>query len=191
MTADRQQAESWCRQIWGGRFGFAITALGLYPDVVNGRYRHRTFRHLPFEWPAQVEELLDALLPRSAHADVYVAPLLRDAPNRRQGHSQPLSGRHLWLDADGWDTEQEQLLAELGVPVVRVQSGGGPGRWHLYPDLGHELPGAGLAAAAKELAARCGADRHGGDNKLLRLPGTLNHKPRLVGLEPGAVRLLP
>jgi hypothetical protein len=41
------------------------------------------------------------------------------------------SGSHVWLDADEWDPEREALLAELDVPVHRVESGGVPGRWHL------------------------------------------------------------
>lgn len=190
-ATEQLEAELWCASVWSDRTGWAIAAVGHDPYLVDSKLKHRRFQQFAFEWPADRDRMLGVLLPRASTCDTYVAPLLRDAPNRRAADSAPLPGRYAWLDADEWDEDRQRVLDGLHTRVLTVESGGGPGRLQLYVDLGRELPGHIVAGVSRELAQRCSTDTYGGDTKLLRLPGTLNHKPRLRGGEPGRVRVLP
>ncbi len=191
-SPDRAAAERWCDRLWDARSGWAIAGFGVDAYLTNsGRYRFRYFRQLPFWWPSERSRLLDLLLSAATGADVYVAPLLRDAPSRRQAISRPLVGRFAWLDADDWDDQRHRELRICSAQLWTVASGGSPTSQHLYVDLEELLPGSQVARYSKRLARAFRTDTHGGDNKLLRLPGTLNHKPRLVGGQPGLVRWLP
>lgn len=127
----------------------------------------------------------------AATADVYCTVLLRDAPSRRYGDSQPLSGRTPWIDADNWSEAQHAQLLSWGCQVWRVASGGGPHRRHVYVDLAEDLPGTEIAQLSRRLSKAFGQDNYGGNNKLLRLPGTFNHKPVREGRPPQLVRWEP
>ena len=186
----RAQAVEWCEALWGDRVGWAITALGREPYLKAGRLQHARFEQRHYRWPEDRERLLIELLPQAPRWDVYASPLLRSKPNRREADSEPLDGQHVWLDADEWDDQRERVLAALGAPVMRVASGGAPERLHLYVDLGELLPGRTVADMAKLLTEDCRTDTYGGSGKLLRLPGTLNHKPRLQGMDAGHVVIL-
>jgi len=187
----REQAERWCSALWGDRQGWALTAVGRSPQMSSGRFRHACLDQFPYQWPDDRDRLLSELLPLADGCDVYVAPLLRSAPNRRNADSEPLDGQHVWLDADEWDEERERVLAGYEAPVLRVQSGGAHGRMHLYLDVGERRPGHQIARMAQLLSQDLRTDTYGGANKLLRLPGTMNHKPVLLGQPAGAVILLP
>lgn len=186
-----EQAEFWCDSLWADRRGWAITAVGHEPYLTEtGKLSHRRFEQRVFRWPTQKAELLESLLKLAATCDIYAAPLLRDKPNRRKADSAPIEGRFLWLDADEWDDDRQAELDRLEVPVLVVESGS-PGHLHLYPDAGEILPGATIARASQQLSAVCRTDTFGGAEKVMRLPGTLNHKPRVLGGEAGIVRLRP
>lgn len=182
MDSCRQQAERWCTEIWGDRQGWALTALGHGPTLRGDKYSHSSFETRPYAWPEDQNRLLSDLLPLADVCDVYVAPLLRSAPNRREKDSEPLLGRHVWLDADEWDNDREEVLLALEAPVIRVASGGRPGKMHLYVDVAELLPGRTITAMARTLSQDCRTDTFGGSNKVLRLPGTKNHKPTCKGL---------
>lgn len=190
MDSCRQQAERWCTEIWGEREGYALTALGHGPTLLAGKYTHSRFEMRPYTWPEDRDRLLSELLPLANVCDVYVAPLLRSAPNRREKDSQALPGRHVWLDADEWDDAREEVLIALEAPVLRVVSGGKPGKMHLYVDVGELLSGQMITEMARTLSQDCRTDTHGGSNKVLRLPGTKNHKPTCHGLPAGDVVIL-
>ena len=190
MDLSRQQAERWCAELWGQREGYALTALGHGPMLRDAKYAHSRFETRAYAWPKDRNRLLSELLPLANVCDVYVAPLLRSAPNRREKDSEPLPSRHVWLDADEWDAEREQVLLALEAPVLRVVSGGKPGKMHLYVDVGELLPGQMITDMARTLSQDCRTDTHGGSNKVLRLPGTKNHKPTVVGLRAGDVVIL-
>ena len=186
----RQQADRWCTEIWGDRQGWALAVLGHGPTLRASKYAHSRFETRPYAWPKDRNRLLSELLPLANVCDVYVAPLLRSAPNRREKDSEPLPGRHVWLDADEWDAEREQVLLALEAPVLRVVSGGKPGKMHLYVDVGELLSGQMITEMARMLSRDCRTDTHGGSNKVLRLPGTKNHKPTCHGLPAGDVVIL-
>jgi len=94
----REQAERWCSALWGDREGWALTAVGRSPQMSSGRFRHTRLDHLPYWWPDDRDRLLSELLPLADSCDVYVAPLLRSAPNRRTADSEPLDGQYVWLE---------------------------------------------------------------------------------------------
>ncbi len=195
MTAfdpGRAAAGLWCDRVWQQREGWAITALGLDPYLTTeGTYAFRGFRQASFRWPSQRRDLLDVLLRQAAEADVYMAPLLRDRPSRGHTRSRPKPGRYAWMDADNWDDERHSQLLRSGVEILSVASGGTSVSRHLYVDLGELLPGEVVTDYSKRLARAFSADNYGGNAKLLRLPGTWNHKPRVAGGQAGAVRWLP
>lgn len=192
LAGDRSAAGLWCGRLWDGRPGWAITAVGRDPHLTAaGKYTFRAFRHRSFRWPHQRDQLLEGLLDAAPDADVYVAPLLRDRPGRSQTNSRALEGSYAWLDADDWDEDRQAELLSTGVQVWSVASGGHSGSRHLYVDLGELLPGAEVTRYSRRLARAFGTDTHGGDNKLLRLPGTFNQKPRSAGGQPVPVRWLP
>ena len=176
--------------LWGDRAGWACTARGIDPfRDAKGGYKHREWKEVAYRWPEARGDLLRDLV-SAASDDAYVAPLLRDARTRRVAESSPLPGRYAWLDADHWDPEREHQLAATGARILQVDSGGGNGSRHIYVDLEALEPGLAVADYAKRLADALGTDTYGGDNKLLRLPGTFNHKPRVAGGRPQLVRWL-
>jgi len=113
MADAREQAERWCSALWGDRQGWALTAVGGSPQMSSGRFRHTRLDHLAYRWPDDRDRLLSELLPQADSCDVYVAPLLRSAPNRRNADSEPLDGQHAWLDADEWDEDRERVLGRV------------------------------------------------------------------------------
>jgi len=122
----------------------------------------------------------------AADSDVYATVLLRDRPNRRARDSRALSGSYAWLDADGWDADRHERLLGLGCPVLVVDAGS-PGHRHLYLDIGSRLSAGRVTDCSRRLQVMFRTDTHGGDNKLLRVPGTVNHRARLTGHGDGAL----
>lgn len=191
-STDRAAAELWCERLWGDRPGWAVACVGTGQYLTpTGMYRFSGgLRQRAFKWPDRRTDLLDELLERAGASDTFVAPLLRDAPSRRYAESRALEGSVAWLDADGWDEARHAELLSAGSQVWPVDSGGRPGHRHLYIDLGELLPASAVLRYSARLARAFRTDSAGGDNRLLRLPGTLNHKPRIVGGQPGLVRWL-
>ncbi len=181
-SRQRAQADLWFDRMWGDQQGFAQTALRDRRPGSGKPFEARAYR-----WPAQRDELPEALLAAALSLDVYVGVLLRDRPSRKSSRSSPLPGRYAWVDADPWGPEQVQLAASLPAATLMVESGA-PGHLHLYVDLGELRPGAEVAELSRQLTDRFGCDDFGGDNKLLRLPGTFNHKYVERGQPPLPVR---
>lgn len=186
-------ADDWTDMIWEQRKGFAVVGVGVEPRMIEGKYKYRSFRSQYFEWPDDRQELLSTCVAvAGSPADVFVSPLLRDRPSRSQDASAPLPGSWGWIDADPWTDEQQALLDAFDTRVVTVHSGGRPENRHLYVELDREYQGQQVAAISAAMTTYFGTDTHGGDNKFLRLPGTLNHKPAVRdGLEPVRVLMLP
>jgi len=172
------QAAALLDLLYVGGQGYAV----LHLRDVNDRHSEAWY-----VWPADRQRMLrDAAANR--HEDVYMAVLLRDRPNRRVPDSNPLPGRMLWLDVDREDDSLWPKLVELGLPVYQVRSGGSTHSRHLYLDLGELLTGQRLTALASELATLLSTDTAGGNNKLLRVPGTANLKPLKAGRAAGLVQ---
>jgi hypothetical protein len=190
LEVDGEAADRWCRLIWGERHGQAQTARRYNGHDHGCKDGKDLFKAKAYGWPTDADRLIEELLSEALVADIYVCPLLRDKPNRRKADSHPLMGRYAWMDADGWDDERQALLLSTGLEVLTVGSGGPKGGRHLYVDLTQDFPGAVVAEWSRRLAKGFHTDTYGGDNKLLRLPGTFNHKGRAAGGSSGAVRWL-
>lgn len=178
-TAHAAAAALWMARLWGGQGGYACLCLGhgghLSP---SGRYEFDRFSQTFHRWPHSRARLLNQAMTASAQADVYVGVLLRAKPSRQAGTALP--GRVAWADVDGpWTADRARALDRLaGRAVWQVRSGTGR---HLYLPLDEAEPPDGLEAWNRRLAALLTADAGWSETKLLRLPGTLNHKPRAIG----------
>jgi hypothetical protein len=175
-------AAVWMARVWGDREGYAGIFLGHgghYPD--GGGYAFTRFESRWFRWPKQLPDALELVVGACTQADVFTGVLLRDGPSRRWGNARP--GRVCWADVDGdWTPERDQAIRRLrasGVTVWQVASGSG-GR-HVYVVPGMLLPPDQLEAYNRRLAAFLAADAGWSETKVLRPPGTFNHKPRARG----------
>ena len=178
-TARAAAAALWMARLWGDRPGFACLCVGLGGHLSQtGSYGFDRFTQCFHRWPAGRHRLLAQAMAAADQADVYVGVLLRSGPSRRAGTAQP--GPVAWADVDGpWTTQRAQALDRLGGwPTWQVHSGSGR---HLYLPLGELEPPARLEGWNRRLAALLEADSGWSETKLLRLPGTYNHKPRARG----------
>jgi hypothetical protein len=187
-TGRAAAAALWMARLWGDQDGHACLCLGLDGHLgQSGRYAFRRFTQGFHRWPADRHRLLAQATAAADQADVYVGVLLRSRPSRRAGTAR--LGRVAWADIDGaWTTQRAQALARLGGwPTWQVHSGSGR---HLYLPLENLEPPERLEGWNRRLAALLDADSGWSETKLLRLPGTYNHKPRAAGGRSKLVRWL-
>lgn len=188
-TARAAAAALWMARIWGDQQGYACLCLGLGGHLNSGgSYVFARFTQSFHPWPAGRLRLLARAMAAAADADVYVGVLLRARASRRAGTA--LAGRVAWADVDGaWTSQRAQALKRLdGRPIWQVQSGSGR---HLYLPLDEHEPPERLEGWNRRLAALLDADAGWSETKLLRLPGTFNHKPRAADGPPTPVVWLP
>jgi hypothetical protein len=185
-------AAVWMARIWGDREGYAGVHLGHgghYPN--GGSYEFARFESRWFRWPDNLDLALQLVVGACEAADVFTGVLLRAFPSRKAGKALP--GRVAWADVDGqWTPEREQAIRQLrgrGVPVWQVESGSG-GR-HVYAQRPETLPAGQLEAYNRRLGALLDADSGWSETKVLRPPGTYNHKPRPRGEPSAPVRWVP
>jgi hypothetical protein len=179
-------AAVWMARIWGDREGYAGVHLGHgghYPN--GGAYEFARFESRWFRWPDNLDLALQLIVSTCEAADVFTGVLLRKFPSRRAGKA--LAGRVAWADVDGdWTPERERAVDQFrgsGATVWQIASGSG-GR-HVYVRLAEPDMPERLEAYNRRLAALLGADAGWSETKVLRPPGTWNHKPRPHG-EPSA-----
>lgn len=123
--------------------------------------------------------------------DVYVAVLLRRAGTTGRKKDSAMPGSVAWADIDGdWTGRRQDTLDGLGVPSWSVVSGARGGR-HLYVPLGEQLQPDDLEPVNRRLSLAFDGDDGWERTKVLRLPGTTNHKPRPLGQPSVPVRWLP
>jgi hypothetical protein len=175
-------AAVWMARVWGSREGFAGIHLGHgghYPE--GGAYEFARFESQWFCWPGELAAALELIVGAGDKADVFAGVLLRSGRSRKAGNA--LAGRVCWADVDGdWTPARDQAIRRLrasGVTVWQVASGSG-GR-HVYVVPGMLLPPDQLEAYNRRLAAFLDADSGWSETKVLRPPGTFNHKPRARG----------
>jgi hypothetical protein len=185
-------AAVWMARMWGDREGYASVHLGHgghYPN--SGSYEFARFESRWFRWPGELADALQLVVGACEQADVFAGVLLRSGPSRKAGNALP--GRVAWADVDGdWTPEREQAIGQLrgrGVPVWQVESGSG-GR-HIYAQRPEPLEPSQLEADNRRLAAFLAADSGWSETKVLRPPGTFNHKPRPHGDDSVPVRWRP
>jgi hypothetical protein len=181
------QASEWMERAWGDRSGFFVSAYGVgghYDEY--GKYTHKRWHERPGRWPDDYERLLDEVIGRAETDDVYVAPYLRSVPSRKKGSALPSD--LLYADLDVVDASLNGFEALLvGPGGLVVNSGQG---LHVYLGLPDALEPAELERLNRQLAHRLGADAGWSENKVLRLPGTWNHKGRARGGESLPVQIV-
>ncbi len=137
-------------------------------------------RFLPADAPARASALIASLV---ARCDVYVGVALREGA--RHGGRAAIAGSHLvWLESDHALTA-ERLRAFACQPSILIASGT-PGHVQAYWRLERTAPAAAVEAVNRRLAYALAGDGGCADiARILRPPGTLNHKhtpPRPVTL---------
>jgi AAA domain-containing protein len=185
----RTQAQRWTGAVWGKQFGYFLSAYGIgghFDD--QGKYEFKSFHQRPGRWPDDRDRFLNEALERAERDDVFVAPYLRSVPDRKKGSALPSDV--LYADLD--EAPDGQLMTPGG--VLLLGPGGllvssGLGR-HVYARLPEELEPDELEVLNRHLAFALGADAGWSENKVLRLPGTFNHKPRARGGASVPVELL-
>ncbi len=115
--------------------------------------------------------------------DVYVGVALRDGA--RHGGRAAISAMHLaYIESDHADTAER--LANFAHPPTMVVASGTPGHHQVYWLLDEPRPPAQVETVNRRLAVALGGDPACFDAaRILRSPGTLNHKhtpPRAVSL---------
>jgi putative DNA primase/helicase len=178
-TGRAAAAALWMARLWGDRDGHACLGVGVDGHLTpGGGYQFGRFTQSFHRWPAGRDRLLAQAMAAADQADVYVGVLLRSGPSRRAGTAQ--AGRVAWADVDGaWTTQRARALGRLGGwPTWQVQSGSGR---HLYLPLDDLEEPERLEGWNRRLAILLAADSGWSASKLLRLPGTFNHKPRAAG----------
>ncbi len=185
----------WCGRLWGRREGRAVVGFGhdgQYGDSLSYRFGKdgRGWEQRNYAWPGDCERLLDDALGAAADVDVYVSVLLHQAGASGRERATALGGSVAWADVDGdWTPERQVALDTLEVDAWHVESGARGGR-HVYVPLGEEVDPDRIEQINRRLARALDADDGWSRTKVLRLPGTLNHKPRPFGAPSAPVRWL-
>jgi hypothetical protein len=178
-TGRAAAAALWMARLWGDRPGYACLCVGLDGHLsYSGGYEFGRFTQSFHRWPVGRYRLLAQAIAAADTGDVYAGVLLWRGRLRRAGTAQP--GRVAWADVDGpWTAQRAQALDRLGGwPTWQVQSGSGR---HVYLPLDELEPPTRLEGWNRRLGALLAADSGWSQTKLLRLPGTYNHKPRARG----------
>jgi hypothetical protein len=187
MTATAAEPALWAQRLWGDQHGHACLGLGHDGHFADtGRYEFSRFEQRFYLWPASAARLIDTALTLCDTLDVYVGVLLRARPSRKHGDACP--GQVAWADVDGpWTPERDQALGRLLTEraVWQVDSGGGR---HIYLPLDAPEPPDRLEGWNRRLGALLHADAGWSETKVLRLPGTYNHKQRARGYASTPVR---
>ena len=173
-----EQARRWVNAVWGeqpGHFHFAFGVGGHFNGA--GKYAHKRWHERSGRWPDDRDRFLAEAIGRAEADDVYVAPYLRSNASRKKGNA--LASRMVYVDVDEAREENRGFARLLiGPGGLLVNSGHG---LHVYITLSRAVEPDELEQLNRHLAHRLHADAGWAENKLLRLPGTWNHKTRASG----------
>lgn len=171
----REQAERFLTIIFGA---YGPDALIDFRTLGAGGPRESFYPNTP-DGHAQV--IAAAIQADKAGRDVYVGVLPRSRPDGSK--AAVVTAGCIFADMD--DVDDLDTTAWPFAPSVVVRSGGG---FHLYwlfvapVDLSTNEAKADFEAVLKALIARIGADDGAKDcSRILRVPGTVNHKPKRNG----------
>ena len=138
------------------------------------------------EYPKMLSSI-DVLAKAEPDRDQFMGVLLR---NEEKGTSSACKATTEWLWSDV-DTKKSNfaavLRASIPEPQIVVDSGHG---WHLYWHLKEPVPTVAATGAMSVLADLLGGDTVGDPARILRLPGSVNHKNgddlpvRIIRLDP-------
>lgn len=173
---DRDAAATYLHAVFGREKGTAQLAIGYGPHRDDrGKYRHHDWSEIGFEWPDDLDGILDRVkhVLASTAADVYVRPYLAPDARVRRAKGNAVARRLIHADRDG----TEPLVLPRSLPHLFAVDSGTPGHEHVYVPVDDDLTVEWHEALCRGLAAKVGqADAKISDNDVLRLPGTWNHK---------------
>jgi hypothetical protein len=157
---DADAAQEWMQALWGKTSGWANLQIGTTQES--------------FRWPGDKDKLLARVLQAAPEFDVWAAVLLRTSNGRSNGNGRP--GKHAWCDADADKAtpEREEILSRVRHFAV---ASGTPGNLQVYVPLSTLQQPEGLRELNGRLRLAIGGDSTDDPARVLRIPGTLNHKP--------------
>lgn len=172
------QASRWVDLAWGERTGFFFFSFGVGGHFnEKGRYSFEHWVERNGCWPDDRDRFLDEAISKSGDCDIYVAPHLRSNASRKKGNA--LANDLLYADVDNLTADLKGFERPLiGPGGFLVRSGEGI---HVYVRVAELLEPPELERWNRRLAAHLHADAGWAENKVLRLPGTWNHKSRARG----------
>lgn len=159
---------------------FLDQILGTERGWVSTAYKRgdKVWQEETFEWPAGKDKLLAWAKAKAPRGDVFICPAVRMYKRRQKGEGKGLLW--LWADVDmeKIPSKHHEAIAKRikALGTVVVSSGSGDNR-HVYVKLDHEVTAAEHERLNTGLRDFLKADNKQADNSLLRLPGTVNHKP--------------
>ncbi len=185
-----EHARAFTECLWARLGGWACLAVGVSPFWEDGRYRHTGFLEVFRRWPQEAEALLSAGLGAASRHDVWVCPLLRSRRQRRRGTA--IAGRHLWVDIDHECSSDEAALVDelTGRDGSFAVASGSPGHLHVYVQVAEPMDVGEIEVGNRRLSRTLRGDAKWDETSLLRLPGTINHKPTATLGAPAPVRVL-
>lgn len=139
--------------------------------VATRRGGTKVFHEEFFEWPGQVDQMLQHILGRSTSDDVWYCPTLLSRPQRTK--ENVANSNVVWADLDACSPEQVRLQ-----PTFAIETS--PNRYQALWKMDEAIVGWDAEDYARRIAythADEGADRSGWDlTQLLRVPFTTNFK---------------
>ena len=192
MTADAAQLRRYCDLMYGTTPGFVFVAHGTPVLGPSGKIEHPDFSERFFRLPVELDNMVAHIAGVADVSDTWITPGMSGNPMRDMKRRKPLPSRWLWADmdnaaeADSW--RAIRLVDEGG---FTVGSGRGPGYVHVYLKLSEPAPPDVVASLNRRLVGFLHADPSPSAlNGYLRPPGSLNHKPKVLGTgEPAPVVL--
>lgn len=170
MPSRNKQAEQYLSLLFGSNKGYVAVA------AKNGEAG--AWSEHVFSWPDDQHHVL-SWAKANASGDVFICPALRRTKSRTKGDGAHL--RWLWADVDWQDVPADEVTTVqrrvTKMSTLSVQSGSGD-NVHVYVKLPRAVPLDVWRRLNAGLRAYLHADAKHTDNALLRLPGTINHKPR-------------
>ena len=172
--------------VFGDGEGYVMVLVGIDGYISKtGAYDHARYVPGAFEWPAQRDELIDAIGDFSPEADFYLCPYLMPE-EKRSKYLDGIDMRMIHADGDG----------KVDIDKVREINGfavgsGTPGHAHVYVSLSESVERHEHERLCRALGIYLGdADAKISTSDVLRPPGTLNHKARARGQQSRSVEWL-
>lgn len=131
-----------------------------------------------FEWPDDKARLVKWAELNGPKGDVFICPAVRLRKERTKGQGKGLTW--LWADVDMEKIptkKQDAIVKRINAMGSIVVASGSGKNCHVYVKLDHEVTVREHEILNTGLRDFLMADNKQADNSLLRLPGTLNHKP--------------
>lgn len=186
-----EMAHWFCERLWGEQEGLVAVMIGVNGYLQGRQYKFTSIRWRFLPWPTVRDKIPSKIVRLGERHDVYVGVLLRRKKDNLEHNAMP--GRFCWADLDGPLVDDRRSVFDTLMAdseSFSVMSGTRGGR-HVYVALADSPEPQTLKSYNHRLARGLGADSGHALNKVLRVPGTFNHKTtaRNPSADPVAVLL--